>query len=289
MAIRTLGEREELLRELARVAARVRYRVVEAIGRAGSGHPGGSLSVVDILVVLYFAHMRHTPTNPSWWARDRLVFSKGHGCPALYAVLAEAGYFDPEELATLRRFGSRLQGHPGMTGLPGLEVPAGSLGHGLSVGAGIALGLRLDSIPARVYVVLGDGELDEGQVWEAALFASHQRLSNLVAIVDANGFQLDGPTREILDTEPLLAKWEAFGWEGMEVDGHDHAALLEALEWAASSERAPRVIVARTVKGKGVSFMEGQGAWHGVAPKGEELEKALEELGRAMEVRGEGW
>lgn len=245
--------------------------------RAGSGHTGGSLSLVEILVSLYYYKMKHDPKNPLWSERDRLVLSKGHGCPALYAVLADCGYFARAELWTLRKFGSRLQGHP-EKGLPGIEASTGSLGQGLSIANGMALAAKLDGRKNYVYCILGDGELDEGQVWEAAMTASHYKLDNLIAIVDYNKFQIDGPIQEVKELEPLKDKWLAFGWKALEADGHDFNSLITALDKACTTKLKPAVILAHTVKGKGVSFMENDNRWHGVAPKREDLEKALKEL-----------
>lgn len=265
------------------MARRVRRRVIHMVAAAGSGHPGGSLSAVEILVALYCAHLRHDPQRPRWPDRDRFLLSKGHITPAFYAVLAEVGYFPVRELRTFRRFGGRLEGHPSLTaGLPGVEIPAGSLGHGLALGVGMALAARLDGGERRVYVLLGDGELQEGEVWEAAMAAAHHRLGRLAAIVDANGVQQDGRVDEVMGIEPLLEKWRAFGWAAREVDGHDVGAVLGALRWAATSEDRPSAVIARTVKGKGVSFMEGRPEWHGKAPAGELLERALSELGELV-------
>lgn len=264
---------------LRRIARRIRVRAIEMVAAARSGHPGGSLSAAEILVALYFAHLRHDAAWPSWPDRDRFLLSKGHITPAFYAVLAEAGYFPASELATFRRFGGRLEGHPSLAvGLAGVEIAAGSLGHGLAIGVGMALAARLDRRDHRVYVLLGDGELQEGEVWEAAMAAAHHRLGNLVAIVDANGVQQDGRVEDVMGIEPLVAKWAAFGWAAREVDGHDIDALVDAFGWAARSEERPSVVIARTVKGKGVSFMEGRPEWHGKAPSGELLERALREL-----------
>jgi len=243
---------------------------------AGSGHPGGSLSVVELLVAFYFGVLRHNPSDPQWPDRDRLILSKGHGCPALYAALAEAGYFDREILTTLRKLGSPLQGHPDKRHLPALEASTGSLGQGLSIGIGMALAARLDQRSYRTYVILGDGEIDEGQIWEAAAYASFHKLHNLVAVVDHNKYQLDGPVNQILDMEPILDKWRAFGWDAIEIDGHDLREVLPALRRAADAR--PRAIIAHTVKGKGVSFMENNNDFHGKAPTRDETERALREL-----------
>lgn len=264
--------------ELARVARRVRRHIVRMIAGAGSGHPGGSLSCADILVTLYFRVLRVDPRRPGWPDRDRFVLSKGHACPALYAVLAERGFFPLDELWTLRRLGSSLQGHPDMRKTPGVEASTGSLGQGLSVGLGMALAGRLDGAPWRVYVLLGDGEIQEGQVWEAAMAAAHYGVDNLTAILDWNGLQIDGPNDEVMTVRPVADKWRAFGWEVTEIDGHRFDEILEALRWARSVRGKPAIILARTVKGRGVSFMEGQVDWHGKAPSPAQAEQALAEL-----------
>jgi transketolase len=245
---------------------------------AASGHPGGSLSAVEIVTALYFGGvLRYDPARPDWEDRDRFVLSKGHGVPVQYAAMAEAGYFEVEELRTLRRIDSRLQGHPVLGTLPGIEAATGSLGQGLSIGLGMALAGRLDRRDFRVFVLLGDGECQEGQVWEAAMAAGHHRPDNIVAIVDYNKYQLDGAVADIIELEPFAAKWEAMGWRTREIDGHDIEQVLDALAWA-TSLRAPACIIAHTVKGKGVSFMEGENAYHGVAPSDDELSRALGEL-----------
>lgn len=270
--------------ELERRANEMRVDIVRMIAEAGSGHPGGSLSCADILAALYFGGvMEHDPENPDWEARDRFILAKGHAAPALYAALAQAGYFPREELHTLRKLGSRLQGHPDSNQLPGVEVSTGSLGQGLSIAAGAAAGLKLDGSDAAVFALLGDGECQEGQVWEAAMFAAHRGLDNLVAIVDRNGLQIDGCTADVCDPGDLGAKLAAFGWDVHEVDGHDIDALVEALS-AAKAQRAgkPHALIARTVKGKGVTFMEGQAGWHGKAPNAEQLECALADLGASV-------
>ena len=248
------------------------------IARAGSGHPGGSLSMVELLIGLYWHALRHDPKKPFWPERDLFLLSKGHGCPALYAVLAFRGYFPREELMSLRRYPTRLQGHPEKDSPPGIEIAAGSLGQGLSMANGIALADRLDGRRRRIFCLLGDGELQEGQVWEAAMTAHHHHLDAVCAIVDANQLQQNGPVKEIQDIEPLADKWRAFGWHPIEIDGHDLVQVMDAYDQAAAVSGKPQVIVARTVKGKGVSFMELNPAWHGVAPKPEELERALKEL-----------
>jgi transketolase len=263
------------LRELAR---QIRKDILIMLHRAGSGHTGGSLSATDILVALFFAKMRHRPAEPRWLGRDRFVLSKGHAAPAYYAVLARGGYFDPAELLTLRQLGSCLQGHPDCLLTPGVEVSSGSLGQGLSVAQGMALGLRLDGRPSRVYALLGDGECQEGQVWEAAMSAAHFGLDNLCAVVDANDLQIDGRVSEIMNVQPLAEKFAAFGWHTLECDGHDFAPLLAALDKAETVKGRPTAIIARTIKGKGVSIFEGQVKYHGVAPTDEELALALREL-----------
>ena len=247
------------------------------LSNAGSGHTGGSLSLVEILLSLYFYKMRHDPKRPKWDERDKLILSKGHGCSALYAVLAEAGYFPKNELMTFRKFGSRLQGHPQL-GLPGLEASTGSLGQGLSISNGMALSARLDKKGIRVYCIMGDGELNEGQVWEAAMTAAHYRLDNVCGIVDHNKLQIDGWCKDVMDLGCLGDKWKAFGWKVIECDGHDFKEIMDVLDEAESVKGMPTVIIAHTVKGKGVSFIENVAKWHGIAPKKDELEKALKEL-----------
>ncbi|MGV8083152.1 MAG: transketolase [Coriobacteriia bacterium] len=268
-------------------AAEMRRDIVEMIAEAGSGHPGGSLSAADIVATLYFGGvMKHDPSNPDWPARDRFILSKGHAAPVLYAALAGAGYFGRDHLLTLRKLGSMLQGHPDCKKTPGVEVSTGSLGQGLSIAAGLAAGLRGGEHPEHfrddrtVFCLLGDGETQEGQVWEGAMFAAHQRLDNLVAIVDHNGLQIDGACSEVMCVASVSAKFSAFGWHTMEVDGHDVAALRDALVAARDYIGAPVLIVAHTVKGKGVSFMEGDAGWHGKAPTKEQAEIALAELSR---------
>lgn len=271
---------------LQALARRVRWDIVRMVGEAGSGHPGGSLSCADLMVALYFRVLRVDPAQPQWQERDRFILSKGHACPALYAVLAERGFFPREQLWTLRRLGSPLQGHPDMRKTPGVEASTGSLGQGLSIALGMALAGRLDGATWRVYALLGDGELQEGQVWEAAMAAAHYRAENLTAIVDWNGLQIDGPTDAVMRIQPLPDKWRAFGWAVREADGHDFRDILAALDWARRAEGQPAVVLAHTVKGKGVSFMEGKADWHGKAPAGEQIAKALTEL--AADEDGEG-
>jgi len=264
--------------ELEKMAKQLRRHVIQMIATAGSGHPGGSLSAADIVTALYFKVMRHDPKNLQWPDRDRFVLSKGHAAPILYAALAECGYFPVEELATLRKLGSRLQGHTDRTLTPGVEMSAGSLGQGLSFGIGIALASKLDKRDYHVYVLLGDGECEEGQVWEAAMSAPHFQLDNLTAIVDQNGIQLDGRCCDIMGIEPLADKWRAFNWHVIEIDGHDMSQVLQALKEAGNIKGKPTVIIAHTVKGKGVSFMENNVDFHGKAPNAQETEIALKEL-----------
>lgn len=262
-----------------KAAKRMRADIVKMLAAAGSGHPGGSLSAADILAVLYFEKMHIRPEEPAWADRDRLVLCKGHAAPALYAALSCRGYFPEEELVNLRRLGSRLQGHPDMKRLPGVDMSTGSLGQGLSAACGMALAGRLDAKDYRVFALLGDGELEEGQVWEAAMFAAHYRLDRLVAFVDHNRLQIDGDITKVLSPEPIDQKFAAFGWHVQTVDGHDHAALSAAVDAALAALGQPSVIIAETVKGKGISFMENQAGWHGKAPSAEEAAQALAELG----------
>ena len=263
--------------ELESIARELRRDIVQTIYAAGSGHPGGSLSELEILIALYFKVMRHDPADPRWPDRDRFILSKGHASPGLYAVLAQAGYFPRSELATFRKLNSRLQGHAHpMT--PGVEMNSGSLGMGLSFALGCALAARLDRKDYLVYALLGDGECDEGQVWEAAMAAAHHRAANLVAIVDRNRIQNDRTTDQVMGLEPLAQKWRSFGWRVLETDGHDFRSLLPTFDKARQRRTRPRVIIAHTVKGKGVSFMENTAAFHGRAPTAQELEKALQEL-----------
>jgi transketolase len=250
---------------------------------AGSGHPGGSLSVIDVLVAIMFGRLRHDPARPDWPDRDRIVLSKGHAVPALYTVMAAAGYFPEERLITLRKLGSPLQGHPDRTALPGIEAATGSLGEGLSVALGMALGLKLSRSAARVYCILGDGEIQEGQVWEAAMSAPklgqpHHPLDNLTVILDYNKIQLDDFVAKILDLEPVVAKWQSFGWPVLEIDGHSLDQIGKALDQAEATKGRPTLVVAHTVKGKGVSFMENNPDWHGKSPKPAEAIVAIREI-----------
>ncbi|MDZ4063414.1 MAG: transketolase [Coriobacteriia bacterium] len=260
------------------MAAHMRRDIVEMLAQAGSGHPGGSLSAADIIATLYFGVMRHDPARPDLPDRDRFVLSKGHAAPVLYAALAEAGYFGGEHLATLRQLGSILQGHPDSKKTPGVEVSTGSLGQGLSIANGIALGLRADGNAARVYCLLGDGEMQEGQVWEAAMLAAHYRLDSVTAIVDRNGLQIDGACEDVMSLGDVEAKLGAFGWNVIGCDGHDVEALLAAFSGAAATSGVPSAIVARTVKGRGVSFMENNADWHGKCTNEDQTRCALDEL-----------
>lgn len=258
-------------------ALQFRREILETLNLAGSGHPGGSLSSVEILISLYFYKMNHDPKNSKWEQRDRLIISKGHVTPVIYVTLANAGYFPKEELKTFRKFGSRLQGHVHFK-VPGVEFNTGSLGHGLSVANGIAIGAKMLNQTFRTYCLMGDGEIQEGSVWEAAMSSSHYKLDNVCAIVDYNKVQENGPVNEIKNLEPLAAKWKSFGWHVLEVDGHDLKALCQALDELESVKEKPTVIIAHTIKGKGISFMEGKAAWHGKAPNKEQLQMALAEL-----------
>lgn len=264
------------LRSLGSVIRDLRKTVLRMVAEAGSGHLGASLSAIEILAILYFMKMRHDPKNPSWPDRDRFILSKGHAAPSLYAVLAEAGYFPREELMSLRDMGSMLQGHPD-TRIPGVDASTGSLGQGLSIAVGMALSAKMDGSKYRVYALLGDGELDEGQIWEAALTATHHGLDNLTAIVDNNGYQLTGKTEDVKSLDPLGEKWRAFGWKTIEADGHDPASILDALDVCDMTVGSPSVIIAKTTKGKGVSFMEGN-RFSRRSPDTEELKHALSEL-----------
>ena len=260
-----------------------RVQIIRMLTHAGSGHPGGSLSVIDVLVAIMFGRLRHDPSRPEWPERDRIVLSKGHAVPALYCAMATAGYFSEDALITLRKLGSPLQGHPDRVALSGIEAATGSLGQGLSVALGLALGAKLAGWPSRVYCVLGDGEIQEGQVWEAAMSAPklgqpHHPVDNLTVIVDYNKIQLDDFCAKILDLEPVIGKWQAFGWPVIEVDGHDMGQIAKALDQAEATRGAPTLVVAHTIKGKGVSFMENNPEWHGKAPKPAEAIVAIREI-----------
>ena len=260
------------------MAKRLRRHIITMIGKAGSGHPGGSLSAVEIVATLYCQVIRHKPQNPCWPERDRFILSKGHAAPVLYAILSECGYLPVDELCSLRQLNSRLQGHTDCRLCPGVEMSAGALGQGLSFAIGVALAGRLNSQSYRVHALLGDGECDEGQVWEAAMAAAHFKLDNLVAIVDNNGLQLAGWNRDVMNLEPFAEKWQAFGWHVIEVDGHDFTQLINAFDRAEKVTGQPTVIIAHTIKGKGVSFMENNPYFHGNAPNAEQIKIALKEL-----------
>ena len=257
----------------------IRRNIIKMLGQAGSGHTGGSLSASDIAACLYFWEMNIDPSQPYWVERDRFVLSKGHAAPVLYAVLAEKGFFPPDHLNNLRKLGSPLQGHPDMRKVPGVEASTGSLGQGISWAVGMALAGKMDNKSYRVYTLLGDGEIEEGMVWEAAMAAAHYKLDNLIAFVDHNGLQIDGRVEEVMSPLPIPDKFKAFGWEVLEIDGHDHKQIMKALNIARSVKGKPMAVVAHTIKGKGCSFMEDRVEWHGVAPKPDEVEKALAELG----------
>ncbi len=269
---------QEKIKLLERKACEIRQEVLKTICAAGTGHSGGSLSVVDMLTVLYFHVLKLDPSNPLWEGRDRFVLSKGHACPAWYTTLAEKGFFPRKELSQLRHIDSLLQGHPEY-GIPGVEAPSGSLGQGISAAVGMAIGFRYQQKPNRVYVIIGDGESQEGQVWEAAMAAGFHKLDNLTAFTDYNKLQGDGPVKNIMDLEPLADKWRAFNWEVMEIDGNDIAEIIKAVEWALEVKGKPQMIISHTVKGKGVSYMENVPFWHGTKPPTEdELCQALQEL-----------
>jgi transketolase len=274
---------ESPINALEKTAYHIRKYALEMLCEAKSGHPGGSLSEAEILSVLYFAKLRIDPSRPNWENRDRFILSKGHACPGLYAVLAMKGYFPEKDLFTLRKLGSYLQGHPDMKKTPGIDISTGSLGQGLSAGLGMALAARLQKKLIRVYVLLGCGESDEGQVWEAAMAAAHYKADHLTAIVDYNRLQLDGPNSQVMGLSPLAEKWRAFGWHVIDIDGHNIPQIMAALNEAEQTQGCPSVIIANTIKGKGVSFMENQFGWHGKAPSREELDKALIELEERME------
>jgi transketolase len=276
------------------IARACRVQILRMLTHAGSGHPGGSLSVIDVLVAIMFGRLRHDPSHPDWPERDRIVLSKGHAVPALYATMAAAGYFSEDALITLRKLGSPLQGHPDRLALSGIEAATGSLGQGLSVALGLALGAKLAGWPSRVYCVLGDGEIQEGQVWEAAMSAPKlgqpdHPVDNLTVIVDYNRIQLDDFCAKVLDLEPVVGKWQAFGWPVIEIDGHDMGQIAKALDQAEATKRTPTLVVAHTVKGKGVSFMENNPEWHGKAPKPAEAIAAIREILGVSEADWDGF
>ena len=263
-------------------AYKARKHAITGIYNAASGHPGGSLSIADILAVLYFEKMNIDPKNPKDPDRDRFVLSKGHCAPALYGILAERGYFPVEKCAELRKIYSNMQGHPDMKGIPGVDMSTGSLGQGISAANGMALAAKLDKKDYRVYTILGDGEIEEGQVWEAAMFAAHYKLDNLTAFVDNNGLQIDGDIAEVMNSYPIDEKFKAFNWHVINIDAHDYDQIRAAIEEAKTVKGKPTVIIAKSIKGKGVSFMENQAAWHGNAPKTEQYEQAIAELDNAI-------
>lgn len=266
------------IKELEGKAKEIRRWIIKMLAEAGSGHPGGSLSCTDILTVLYFKIMNHHPNEPKWPDRDRFVLSKGHSCPALYAVLALSGYFPISELMRLRKIDSFLQGHTDMLSTPGVEMSSGSLGQGLSVAGGMALAGKISHKKFRVYVVLGDGETQEGQVWEAAMACAHYKLDNICAFLDFNKLQIDGPSTKVMGIEPIVDKFKAFGWHTIEIDGHNMREIIQAVNEAKNISDKPTMVIAHTIKGKGVSFMEGKVEWHGVAPTKDEAKRAILEL-----------
>lgn len=272
----------KLQKELQKIACRIRMGVIEGTYHAKSGHPGGSLSIADDLAYLYWKELNIDPKNPKWEGRDRLVLSKGHCAPALYAALAERGYFPAEELKSLRHIGAMLQGHPDMKGTPGVDMSTGSLGQGVSSACGMALSAKISGESWRTYTILGDGEIEEGQVWEAAMFAAHYKLDNLCAIVDNNGLQIDGPVDEVMSPYPIPEKFAAFGWHVIEIDAHDFGQIEAALAEAKTVKGKPTAIIQKSIKGKGVSFMENQVGWHGTAPNAEQYETAMSELKAAL-------
>lgn len=269
---------DETVQVISTRAKEMRKHIVKMITESKSGHPGGSLSAADIVATLYFKEMKLDAANPHDPKRDRFVLSKGHAAPVLYAALAEKGFFPVEELMTLRKINSRLQGHPDMKKVPGVDMSTGSLGQGLSAANGMALAGKMDGLDYRVYAVLGDGELEEGQVWEAAMLAAHYKLDNLVAFIDHNHLQIDGAIEKVMSPEPVADKWRAFGWNVLEINGHDIPQIIQALDTARQTKGGPTMIVAETIKGKGVSFMENQAGWHGNAPKPEQLEQCLSDI-----------
>ena len=264
--------------EMQAIAKRMRREIIEMIGAAKSGHPGGSLSAVELVVTLYFDVMRHDPSNPKWPDRDRFILSKGHAAPVLYAAMAECGYTPLDKLNTLRKLGSIYQGHPDVRFIPSLEASTGSLGEGVSLALGMGLTARLNGSPSRTYVMLGDGENQEGQIWESAMFGAFHKVDNIVAIVDYNGIQLDGFVKDIMEVAPLAGKWRAFGWHTVEIDGHNIPVIQAAFKEALETKGKPTAIIAHTIKGKGVSFMENNPKFHGTAPTPDEVKLALQEL-----------
>lgn len=274
----------EFENKLKKIATTIRCEIIKMLTEAGSGHTGGSLSCVELLVALYWGKLKHDSKNPNWPERDRFLLSKGHACPALYAVLAECGYFPKEDLKTLRKIGSHLQGHPDRLKTPGIEFSSGSLGHGISVGIGMALAAKLDNAQFRVYVLVGDGEMQEGEMWEAFSCAGHYKLDNICVILDNNNLQIDGRVSDVMNIEPLDKRIISFGWHYIEIDGHNFQEIFSALNEAESVKGKPTFIRARTVKGKGVSFIEDNPSWHGIAPNAEQCKLALDELIRKSNI-----
>lgn len=272
-----MKESKMTLTELAQKALETRREVLRLIYRAGAGHIGGALSTVDLLVVLFYDVLNYRPEEPDWPLRDRFILSKGHSCEGYYVILADRGFFPRAELASFMKYQSRLMGHPHPK-IPGVEIATGSLGHGLSVATGMALAGKRDQLPYRVFCLLGDGELAEGSIWEAAIAAAHYGLDNLVCLIDCNGLQISGPTQQVMNTQPLAAKWEAFGWEVREIDGHDLQQIRQNLNQVPFTVGRPSLVIARTVKGKGISFMENDFHWHHKVPSREEYERAMKEL-----------
>lgn len=267
------------IKALEKVAAEIRIGIVKAIHNAGSGHPGGSLSAADIVAALYFKEMNIDPENPKMKGRDKFILSKGHAGPVQYSALAVKGYYDMDEFLTLRKLGSKFQGHPDMNKVPGIEMSTGSLGQGLSAAAGMAMANKMDNDPGRVYVLIGDGEMQEGIIWEAAMSAAHYKLDNMVGILDYNGLQIDGKNEDVMTVSPVDEKFASFGWNVIKIDGHNFEEILDAFDQARACKGKPTMIIANTVKGKGVSFMENQAGWHGKAPDAEQVKQAVEELG----------
>lgn len=266
------------IEQLKEISKKIRINILHMLTLSGSGHTGGSLSATDIATAIYFSKMKFDPANPRWDERDRFIMSKGHAAPLIYALMAEAGYFPMETIDTLRKVESPLQGHPCCQKLPGIEVSTGSLGQGLSVANGMALGLRLDNNPARVYCIMGDGEIQEGQVWEAAMTAAHYNIDSLCAVVDANELQIDGPVEEVMGIQPIHDKWEAFGWHAISIDGHDMSSIVSALDEAENTKGKPTIIIANTTKGKGSVLFEDKVQFHGVTPTKEEFDQAVKEI-----------
>jgi len=269
---------DDEIRKLGETAKTLRKDIVRMLAEAGSGHSGGSLSAVEIVTALYFKKMRHRPNEPRWPDRDRFVLSKGHAAPVLYAALAESGYFPKEELMKLRKIDAMLQGHPDCVKTPGIEVSTGSLGQGLAVANGMAATAKLDNKEWRVYALIGDGESQEGEIWEAAMFAAHNKLDNMTAFLDRNHLQIDGDTEDVMAIEPIADKWRAFGWNVIEINGHDFKEIFDAMEKAEQTKNKPTMIIANTCKGKGVCFMENKVEWHGAVPSKEQEAEALKEL-----------